>query len=132
MPNPKRRCVVLVVDDDLDIRETLADMLLDEGYEVVVADDGAEGIELALARTPDVILVDQKMPGLSGLDVTRELRARGCSARVILTTASRGLRESAAEALADGVLEKPFEIAECLELVERVRLQDCQHEEATS
>jgi len=116
----ERRRVVLVVDDDPDIRETLADMLVDEGYRAIVADDGAEGIELALAHRPDVILVDQKMPGLSGLDVTRELRARGSSARVILTTASRGLRESAADAAADGVLEKPFEISECLELIERV------------
>lgn len=121
---------MLVIDDDQDIRETLADMLIEEGYGVLVADDGAEGVELALARKPDVILVDQKMPGLSGLDVTRELRARGCSAHIILTTASRGLRASAAEASADGVLEKPFEISDCLDLIERVCARDPQTEAA--
>lgn len=65
---------VLVAEDDPSIRLTIKYILIDEGYEVVFAEDGREAVELARKNPPDVMLLDQMMPRLSGREVLRELR----------------------------------------------------------
>ncbi len=67
--------MVLVVDDELEIRDLLSSFLTEEGYEVILASDGEEAIELAKRETPDAILLDVRMPGIDGIEVCRRLKA---------------------------------------------------------
>jgi CheY-like chemotaxis protein len=65
---------VLVVDDEPQVRELLRDFLTGEGYEVATSASGAEALDAVPTFQPDVILVDMRMPGLSGADVLHALR----------------------------------------------------------
>jgi len=68
------RPTVLVVDDEPPTVELLSDMLTSQGFRVLPAHDGQQGIALARAEQPDLIVLDLVMPGLTGFDVVRELR----------------------------------------------------------
>jgi DNA-binding response OmpR family regulator len=67
---------VLIVDDDRDIVELLNEMLSDERYEMLTAYDGEEGFNVAYDKSPNVILLDLMMPGTSGFDMLKKLRAQ--------------------------------------------------------
>ena len=104
--------VVLVADDDDDIRDLVAFRLDRAGYEVLRAGDGQQALDLAREHRPDLAVLDVMMPKLTGYDVTRELRADAATSRipVILLTArvqeadvARGF-----EAGADDYVKKPF------------------------
>ena len=106
------RQVVLVADDDDDIRDLVAFRLDRAGSEVLRAGDGQEALDLAKEHKPDLAVLDVMMPKLTGYDVTRELRADAATSRipVILLTArvqeadvARGF-----EAGADDYVKKPF------------------------
>ena len=106
------RPVVLVADDDDDIRDLVAFRLDRAGYEVLRAGDGQQALDLAREHHPDLAVLDVMMPKLTGYDVTRELRADKETSRipVILLTArvqeadvARGF-----EAGADDYVKKPF------------------------
>ena len=106
------RPVVLVADDDDDIRDLVAFRLDRAGYEVLRAGDGQQALDLAKEHLPDLAVLDVMMPKLTGYDVTRELRANAATSRipVILLTArvqeadvARGF-----EAGADDYVKKPF------------------------
>jgi DNA-binding response OmpR family regulator len=106
------RPVVLVADDDDDIRDLVAFRLDRAGYEVLRAGDGEQALQLAKEHHPDLAVLDVMMPKLTGYDVTRELRADAATSRipVILLTArvqeadvARGF-----EAGADDYVKKPF------------------------
>ena len=106
------RPVVLVADDDDDIRDLVAFRLDRAGYEVLRAGDGQQALDLAKEHVPDLAVLDVMMPKLTGYDVTRELRADAATSRipVILLTArvqeadvARGF-----EAGADDYDKKPF------------------------
>lgn len=79
--------VVLVADDDADIRTLVRLRLERSGYTVVSAADGAEALELAVANNPDVAILDVAMPNLTGLEVARALRERFLTSQIILLTA---------------------------------------------
>ena len=68
------RPVVLIAEDDASVRFTLEFVLKDEGFEVLVAEDGVQALELARSGHPDVILLDQIMPRLNGKEVFEKLR----------------------------------------------------------
>ena len=104
--------VVLVADDDDDIRDLVAFRLDRAGYEVLRAGDGQQALDLAREHRPDLAVLDVMMPKLTGYDVTRELRADAATSGipVILLTArvqeadvARGF-----EAGADDYVKKPF------------------------
>ncbi len=67
---------VLIVEDDDMLQEILAERLTLRGYEVVVADNGQVGIDLALAQNPDIILMDMRLPVLDGWAATQKLKAQ--------------------------------------------------------
>ena len=75
---------VLVVDDEVNLRSTLADILEDEGYEVDTAESAEQALESCAQTAYDVVIMDMRMPGLSGVEAMQTLRASGASARVIL------------------------------------------------
>ena len=80
--------LVLVVDDDPDLLEILTDRLQAEGYRVVTAGDGLEALEWVRTVRPGCIILDLKMPRLSGFDALVELRQAAPDARVIILTGS--------------------------------------------
>jgi DNA-binding response OmpR family regulator len=104
------RPLVLIADDDADIRSLVRLRLERSGYEVVSAHDGTEALELAQARQPDIAIFDVGMPGLSGFDVTRLLREAKAFMPVILLTGHvlEADIEAGAAAGADAYLTKPF------------------------
>ena len=104
--------IVLVADDDGDIRTLVAFALQRAGYEVVSASDGEEALRLAFARPPDLAVLDVMMPRLSGLDVTRRLRAEhGTHALPVILLSARVQEADIAigrEAGATDYVKKPF------------------------
>jgi CheY-like chemotaxis protein len=82
-PGPQRRLRVLVVDDNRDAAESLADLIRLLGHEVDVAHEGPSALETARARPPDVVLCDIGLPAMSGYDVARALRSQGARARLV-------------------------------------------------
>ena len=85
-----RGALILVADDDGDVRELVVFRLERAGYQVVTAADGQEAVEVALERSPDVCVIDVMMPKLDGYQVTERLRASPGLAEVpiVLLTAS--------------------------------------------
>ncbi len=102
---------ILVVDDEPHIRDIVGSYLAREGHEVRYAADGDAALEAALEGDPDVIVLDVMLPGRSGFDVLRELRAAGLRSAVILLTARDDVidRVAGLEIGADDYVTKPFE-----------------------
>ena len=113
--------LVLVVDDEADLLEIVSDRLRAEGYAVLTARDGVEALEQTRAARPGCIILDLKMPRLSGLDALVELRRAAPDARVIVLTGSpnRPLAEACRARGADEFLLKPFDPGELLRLTAR-------------
>ncbi len=114
MPDSKPR--VLVVDDDRAVRDSLRRSLEFNGYEVVLAADGAEALVTLGAQHPDVVVIDVMMPRLDGIETTRALRAAGNDVPVLVLTArdAVGDRVEGLDAGADDYLTKPFALEELL------------------
>lgn len=114
---------ILVMDDSFEMRELIVDYILrPNGYEVLMADNGLSGLDLARQYTPDLIISDMKMPGLTGLEVAQTLHREHLSIPFILITAE-GSEEIARQALRMGVsdyLIKPFTEDELLEAVQKI------------
>ena len=108
--------LVLVVEDDPAVRASLQRSLAFEGYDVVVATDGAAGLEAISTHRPDAVLLDLGLPRLDGLEVCRRLRASGDVTPVLMLTAREGTRDrvSGLDAGADDYLPKPFALEELL------------------
>ncbi len=121
---------VLVIDDKPESVELLAEYILrPSGYEPLVATDSEEGLRLALEERPDLLIVDQKMPKLSGLDILRTLREQQCDIPAILITAygSEAVIVDALRLGARDYISKPFDVDELLQAVEKV-LRDYKQE----
>ncbi len=80
---------ILTVEDDQSLRETLAASLESEGFEVIRASDGVEGLNLALEGNPDLIVLDIVLPGMNGLDICRKIREKGIRTPIIFLTGQR-------------------------------------------
>jgi CheY-like chemotaxis protein len=112
---------VLVVDDDRAIRETVQEVLQDEGYSVVTAADGADGLRVLKALRPKLIVLDLNMPVLSGGEfrLVQRLDPSLCDIPTVVFTAGDRARERAVELEADGYLAKPIKLADLLAVVQR-------------
>ena len=82
----QRQASVLVVDDDEQIRVVIRQLLECEGYRVLLASDAGEGRALVRSESVDLVLLDLKLPGASGVDVIREIRARNKALPVVIIT----------------------------------------------
>ena len=105
---------VMIVDDELAARNLLKGFLQEEGYEVVVASNGEEALELAERENPQVILLDIDMPGIGGIEVCKKLKEED-KTRFIPVIMTTGLEDTYLEALEAGAEEfvcKPFHLAE--------------------
>ena len=112
---------VLVVDDDPVILRLLQVNFEMEGFTVVMASDGAEGLEVAKATAPDVVVSDVMMPKMNGIELVRALKADPATAAIpVLLLSAKAQTADVREGIAAGAddyLTKPFEP---LELVERI------------
>ena len=100
---PKSR--ILIIDDEAAIRESLKMTLEYEGYEVIGAATGQEGLALVERDAPDLVLLDVKMPGMDGLDVLTRLHSMHAQLPVVMISA-HGTPSSAVEAIRKGALEQ--------------------------
>jgi DNA-binding response OmpR family regulator len=113
---------ILIVEDEADLARGLEINLRREGYEVLKAGTGDQGLQFALQEKPDLILLDVMLPGINGLDLCRLLRQRGFESPIIILTA-RGEeidRVLGLELGADDYVAKPFGLRE---LIARIRVQ---------
>ena len=78
---------ILVIDDDENLRDTIGLLLENEGFRSTLAADGKQGYEEAVRSRPDLVLADLRMPGMSGVDVCKNLRAAGIKTPIIVLSA---------------------------------------------
>ena len=107
---------ILVVDDDKAVRESLRRSLEFNGYDVVLAADGAEALATIGSAHPDLVVMDVMMPRLDGIETTRALRSAGNDVPILVLTArdAVGDRVEGLDAGADDYLTKPFALQELL------------------
>lgn len=118
----EQRPRILVVEDDLSILTGVSMNLRYEGYEVLQAQDGERGLEMAVTDAPDLIVLDVMMPRVNGYEVLRELRSRGVRTPVLVLSA-KGMERDKVLGLdlgADDYVVKPFGVAELMARVKAV------------
>lgn len=110
---------ILIVDDELDIAELISDVLVDEGYETVIKNDGISAIETVKNEQFDLIILDIMMPGMSGVEVCNKIR-ENVSSPIIFVSAKNQIIDKVLgfEIGADDYITKPFIVEE---LVARVK-----------
>ena len=112
----KHQPLILVVEDEEDMRNGLQHNLEFEGYRTMTATSGEEGLQKALSKMADLVILDVMLPGRNGFEVLRIMRERGVRTPVILLT-SKGLEGDKLEGFARGAddyVTKPFSISELL------------------
>jgi DNA-binding response OmpR family regulator len=116
--------LVLVVDDDPVIQKLLQVNFEMEGYNVVTASDGAEGLERARSEHPDIVILDVMMPKMNGLEVASILKSDSATAGIPIILLSAKAQEADVQAGrqtgADDYVTKPFDPLELLERVARL------------
>ncbi|HEX3861828.1 MAG TPA: response regulator [Stellaceae bacterium] len=112
------KCVLIVEDYPLNMK-LFAAMLAAQDYHILQATDGPRGMELVRLRHPDLILMDVQLPGMSGIDISRNLKADDTTRDIpiIVTTAFSLSDEELAASGCDGFLAKPISIPKLLNLV---------------
>jgi len=111
---------ILIAEDHFDSRDALRALLEAFGYEVVVAANGREALEVAAREAPDVVLMDIMMPELDGFEATRLLRQQPATRGlpIIAITAMEGAPDRALQAGANDFVRKPLDIQQLLEKLE--------------
>jgi two-component system, OmpR family, KDP operon response regulator KdpE len=115
MGAPEKPATILVIDDEAQIRRALNSILSIRGYRILSAPDGVEGMNMAVEHSPDLIVLDIAMPGMSGLEVCQELRTWYHAPILVLSVHWREADKIAAlDAGADDYVTKPFYAGELL------------------
>jgi CheY-like chemotaxis protein len=113
---------VLLVEDDEESRDGLSRHLLRRGYEILLAVDGRQGVDVARAEAPDLILMDMSLPVLDGWEATRQLKAgsetRGIPVIALTAHAMAGDRDKALEAGCNDYATKPIEFPRLLRKID--------------
>ncbi|CAG7630748.1 response regulator transcription factor [Paenibacillus allorhizosphaerae] len=113
---------ILVIEDEPTLARLLSYNLSQEGYETKVVDHGSDGLQVALAQSFDLIILDIMLPGMNGFEILSRLRQKGNKTPVIILTA-RNAEEEVVQGLkfgADDYITKPFGVAELLARVSAV------------
>lgn len=113
---------ILLVEDDEMNRDMLSRRLLKRDFEVVIAVDGEQGVEMAYSESPDLILMDMSLPGIDGWTATRRLKSDAATRDIpviaLTAHAMAGDREKAMEAGCDDFDTKPVDLARLLSKME--------------
>src|SRR5690348_2756170 len=112
---------ILLIEDDPGIREGLQRVLAEEGHEVTVEQRGDQGLAQARTGAFNLVITDLRLPGLSGLDLVRQLHSAQPRLPIVLVTAF-GTTETAIEAMKYGAYDyvpKPFNVPELLEIIRK-------------
>ena len=112
---------VLIVDDEDGFRSVLVKRLQARGIQAIGVDRGEEALVLLQTRNIDVVILDIKMPGMSGMDVLRKMREQGCKAEVIVLSGHAFL-DAAVEIMDFGVNDYLLKPCETEELMDRITL----------
>lgn len=117
---------VLVIDDEVDLLLALSVLLESEGYDVIQASTGEEGLAAVEHSDPDVVILDVGLPDISGVEVLRGLRGNKTRAKIIILSAhaSGHTQEVTEREGADGYVTKPFDREALLETLRRVTQSD--------
>ncbi len=114
---------ILYIEDNFQNKRLVRKMLQARGFEVLEADDGLTGVEVATRELPDLILMDISLPGIDGVEATQRLKARPDTGEIpiiaLTANAMRGDRERFLAAGCDDYLSKPISTAELLDKVHR-------------
>ena len=120
---------ILLVEDNEMNRDMLSRRLTKRGFNVVIAVDGREGIDLATKEMPDVILMDMSLPEVDGWEATKRIKANDATKRIPLIAltahAMAGDREKALQAGCDDYDTKPIDFQRLLEKIEKALGQPC-------
>jgi two-component system, response regulator, stage 0 sporulation protein F len=121
---------VLVIDDQPGIRRLLVEVLKEEGYQVVTASNGYDGLQEAQVVKPQLILMDMKMPGMDGIETLKELKRVGQGDRVIMMTAygELDLVNQAKEIGAYDYITKPFDIIALCQTIQEIMTHSTQEQ----
>lgn len=111
---------ILVVDDDPNVLAMVTDILLFEGYNIETATNGAEALAKVDQTMPALVLLDMRMPVLSGWDFARVLKERDIQLPILVMTAARDAHKWAEEIGASGYVAKPFHLPDLLDAVEAI------------
>ncbi|HQJ15875.1 MAG TPA: response regulator [Candidatus Omnitrophota bacterium] len=113
---------ILIVDNDIQVRELFYDLLTKKGYQVITAAGGAEGVDYSAKESPDLVLLDINMPGMDGIDTLRKIKANNLSTKVVMLT---GLEQSILEnqarlSGAAGFLRKSLDIKVIMSIIDEM------------
>ena len=122
---------ILMIDDDEELCEETSEILIDQGYRVTTAFDGLTGKRLIEKYDYDILILDVKMPGLSGLDILQSVKEQNRELKVVILTGkplsrelpeerSRKDREEKILKLADAIIGKPFHIEVLLDKIKEL------------
>lgn len=116
---------VLVADDDDEFREALVEIIAAEGWHVWQARNGEEALQHTLELQPDVLVLDHRMPALTGAEVVERLRAENIQTPVVFVTAAHEIAEIASSVGVRCHLRKPFGFDELAEVLRRAAQGCC-------
>ena len=115
---------ILVIDDDVLVRDTIVRILERKGYQVLVAGDGARGLRIFRSERPDLVITDIIMPEKEGLETIREIRGESPDAKIIAISGGARIGnmdflDVAGKLGASEIIPKPFDPAELVNIVSR-------------
>ena len=113
---------ILIVDDESGIVEEVKSFFEEEGYEVYAADTGKDGIDLIARIKPDLVLIDMKLPDMSGLNVVKAAKATSPKTKIIVNTGyvDQNVIDEAERLGRDAFLQKPFNLERLYEEIQRL------------
>ena len=113
---------ILIVDDESGIVEEVKSFFEEEGFEVFTADTGKDGIDLLATVFPDVVLIDMKLPDMSGLNVVKASKATSPKTKIIVNTGyvDQNVIDEAERLGRDAFLQKPFNLERLYEEIQRL------------
>jgi len=127
MPDPAaagdKASITVLVADDNDVAQRLCRRVLEKaGYTVLIAADGLQAVEVALAQRPNMILMDVAMPGIDGIEAMRRIKAEIPGQPIVIASAHSMAsdRERFLAAGADDILSKPFRLADLVAIVAKL------------
>lgn len=120
--NERRNLKVLIVDDQFGIRVLLKELLQEEGYDTYEAANGEQALAVFAEETPDLVLLDMKIPVVNGMDVLKRIKKKTSTTKVVIMTAY-GEPDLIEEAMASGAVAhfpKPFDVNDVLQSVREI------------